>query len=382
MACILRAPSADSCGVMIVTTQERDHQIKANPDLRKTIEAMKDRWLVGLHHNWHDWAFKYDPLYDFSMAGDGDLIEVDGKEVPRIPMDACNFVPDLFRPGTGEKFWDVLYVARAVNFKRIPEFFQSIRKIYDRGLRYRVLFICPVPPYDPMEEKTVFYKIRDVYDGMFSEPEKSLFNLLTIDYRYPFPFDLETLAYFYRSSKVFVHTADDERRCRVAAYAWASGLPVVGMECVGGLLPPEARRRPYLYEPRGHAEFPDQIERAISSLPAGAWDPDLMRASFSESETVATLDDWLAKMAARRGLPYRLGQISGANLSIRLGQHHNGVLGPNSLDTTLTDLLRWISTHSSKLAEYLDRQEPERSIRESMRSGPVAGLLERLFSRS
>ena len=264
MACILKAHSSVSCGVLVVTTQERDHQLRNNPELRKAIEGLKDRYLIGLHHNWHDWKFKYDALFDFSMAGDGDLIEVDGKEVPRIPMDACNFVQDTFHPGKGEKFWDILYVARAVNFKRIPEFFDAIRRLYDSGKRYRVLFICPVPPYDPNEEKTVFYKIRDVYDKMFSENEKDFFTLLTIEYRYPFPFDLDTLAHFYRSSKVFVHTADDERRCRVAAYAWASGLPVVGMDCVGGLLPLEARRSPYMFECKRYADFPDQIIKAIS----------------------------------------------------------------------------------------------------------------------
>jgi hypothetical protein len=367
---------------MVVTTQERDHQIKGDPELRKAIEGLKGRWLIGLHHNWHDWKFRYDPLFDFSMAGDGDLIEVDGKEVPRIPMDACNFVQETFHPGMAEKFWDILYVARAVNFKRIPEFFDAVRQLYDRGHKYRVLFICPVPPYDPKEEKTVFYKIRDVYDKMFSEAEKDLFNLLTIEYRYPFPFDLDTLAHFYRSSKVFVHTADDERRCRVAAYAWASGLPVVGMDCVGGLLPPEARRPPYLFEPKRYAEFPDQIVKAISSLPAPGWDPALMRATFSESCTPDTLDQWLFRMAGRGGLSYQPGHVSRANLSIRLGRHHNGLAGPNSLKATLLDLVQWLGGSDDKLPALLDSPDPERAIQASMAPTGVAGLLGRIFSRT
>lgn len=381
MACILKAPSADSCGVMVVTTQERDHQIKGDPELRKAIESLKGRWLIGLHHNWHDWKFRYDPLFDFSMAGDGDLIEVDGKEVPRIPMDACNFVQETFYPGTAEKFWDILYVARAVNFKRIPEFFEAVRRLYDRGHKYRVLFICPVPPYDPKEEKTVFYKIRDVYDKMFSEAEKDLFNLLTIEYRYPFPFDLDTLSHFYRSSKVFVHTADDERRCRVAAYAWASGLPVVGMDCVGGLLPPEARRPPYLFQPKRYADFPDQIVKAISSPSAQDWDPALMRATFSESCTPDTLDQWLSRMAERRGLAYQAGHLARANLSIRLGRHHNGVAGPNSLKANLLDLVQWLDRSDDKFPALLDSQDPERAIQASMAPTGVAGLLGRIFSR-
>jgi glycosyltransferase involved in cell wall biosynthesis len=365
MASILRAPTDQSCGVMVVTTPERDHQIKKSPALRASIERLKGRWLVGLHHNWHDWHFKYDPLFDFSMAGDGDLKEVGGREFPRIPMDACNFVPNTFRPGTGEKFWDILYVARAVFFKRIPEFFQVIRQLYDQGHKYRVLLICPVPPYDRKQKKTVFYKIRESYDRMFSETEKNLFNLLTIEYRYPFPFDLDTLAHFYRSSRIFVHTADDERRCRVASYAWASGLPIVGMECVTGLLPAEVRHPPYLYEAKSYENFPELIVSALSNT-SHDFDQKIMRETFSESSTPDKLDRRLEEVAGERGLPYQLGGLSRTNLSIRLGRHHDGIQGPNSLKTSLPELVDWLALNDGRLSDFLGMEDPESAIQASI----------------
>jgi len=366
---------------MVVTTQERDHQINADESLRDTIAGLKDRWLIGLHHNWHDFEFKYDPLYDFSMAGEDDLVEVRGKEVPLVPMDACNFVPDTFRLGTGEKFWDILYVARAVFFKRVPEFFRCIRRLYDKGQMFRVLFICPVPPYEPTEEKTVFYKIRDEYDKMFTEQEKNFFSLLTIDYRYPFPFDLETLAYFYRSSRVFVHTADDERRCRVAAYAWASGLPVVGMSCVGSLLPPESRKPPYFYEPLRYADFSQQIIDAVSNLPAPDWNADLIHATFSESKTVDILDTKLKRICDGVDKKYETGRLSRRHLSIRLGRHHNGVEGPNSLKTKLKDFLNWILTSEAQLEGSLNEGDPERVMETLGTPSGLKGLWQRLIDR-
>lgn len=381
MACILRAPSDGSCGVLVLTTQERDRQVNLDDRLRGEISGLKGRWLVGLHHNWHDWRFKYDPLFDFSMAGDGDLIEVSGKEVPRIPMDACNFVEETFYRSEGEKFWDILYVARAVNFKRIPEFFNTIRRLYDLGYKYRVLFICPVPPYDPKEEKTVFYRIRESYDRMFTEDEKDLFNLLTIDYRYPFPFDLHTLAHFYRSAKIFVHTADDERRCRVAAYAWASGLPVVGMECVAGLLPKQARCEPYIFQPKSYREFPAQIIKALSSRSSMNWNQALMREAFCEVCTPDILDKWLEQIAASHGRPYETGHLSRTNLSIRLGRHHTGQLGPNSLKPTLPEFIKRISAFESQLSAHLTVDDPERSIQAEMRQTGAVGVLGKIFSR-
>jgi glycosyltransferase involved in cell wall biosynthesis len=378
MACILKVPSSDSVGVITVTTQERDRLIANDPALRKTIEGMKGQWLIGLHHNWHDYNFSYDPLFDFSMAGEDDLREISGREVPLVPMDACNFVPKMFKPSAGEKFWDILYVARAVQFKRIPEFFQCIRDLYDAGHKHRVLFICPVPPYDPKEEKTVFYKIREVYDQMFSGEERDLFNLLTIDYRYPFPFDLETLGHFYRSSKIFVHSADDERRCRVAAYAWASGIPVVGMDCVAGLLPTSARKPPYFFEARNYADFPAQINLALESASERHWDRQLMRSLFTEEHSTDTLNSWLAKIATQRGLPYSMDGISRKNLSIRLGRHHLGLQGPNTLNSKLDEFVGWISQNLEDARKLLHDEDPERLMFIKKEESSVTNIFGRL----
>jgi len=362
MACILKVPNEKSCGVIIITTPERDRQVNRIPELRKAIECLKNKWLIGLHHNWHDLKFRYDPLYDFSMAGDSDLKESSNILFPLLQMDACNFVPDIFKPSKGEKFWDILYVARAVYFKRIPEFFEIIRKLYSAGHKIRVLFICPVPPFDELQVKTVFYDIREVYDNLFSEDEKNLFTLLTIDYRYPFPFDLDTLAFYYRSSKVFVHSADDERRCRVAAYAWASGLPVIGMECVGSLLNASERRNPYFYEAKCYEDFSNQILTALASIQKNDWDQSLISQSFSESSTPDILDEKLKKIAYKKGYDYELGNMARSNLSLRLGRHHEGLKNPNSFKITLTDFISFISDHQYNLSELISKIDPENEI--------------------
>jgi hypothetical protein len=57
---------------------------------------------------------------------------------------------------------------------------------------------------------------RDTYEKLFSDAEQDRFNLLTLDFRYPFPFDLPTLAHFYRSSRVFAHFALDDPEMTLA----------------------------------------------------------------------------------------------------------------------------------------------------------------------
>lgn len=363
MACILKAPTEGTKGVVTFTTQERDRLIQKDKELQEKIWPLKDRWVVGLHHNWHDYNFVYNPLFDFSMAGEEDLREVSGKHIPLIPMDACNFVPEFFKPSQGEKFWDILYIARAVFFKRIPEFFECIRTLYDRGYRYRVLFICPIPPYDRKGTKTVFYNIRDVYDEMFSDEEKNLFVLLTLNYRYPFPFDLETLAYFYRSSKIFVHFADDEKRCRVAAYAWATGIPVVGMSCVGSLLPKDLRVKPYYYEVSDYSHFPEQMVRALNDSKSNKKDFEKVRENFNVVYTKQVLSERLEKLFTANSLDYETSHLSLSNLDVRLGRHYDIGSGPNTISTPLSQFLDVLQNQEEIIKiTIMKHQDPEREL--------------------
>lgn len=363
MACILKLPSADSKGVVTFTTQERDRFILKNKSIEEKVTALKKEWVVGLHHNWHDYKFHYNPLFDFSMAGEEDLKEVSGTPFPLVPLDACDFVPEVFKPAEGEKFWDILYVARAVKFKKIPEFFECVRRLYDSGKRYRILFICPVPPYKWSERKTVFYDIRKVYDQMFTEEEKDIFTLLTIDYRYPFPFDLPTLAHFYRSSKTFVHFADDERRCRVAAYAWASGMPVVGMSCVGSLLPSELRAEPYFYAVENYADFDRAISRAVENFDRARTEGETVRLFDLQSMQKRLIDE-LKNVFTKKGFPYETGTEFLNELDIRLGRH---VLpdqkSKNSISMAFGDFIDLLLKERDNLPELLGKvSDPEQAL--------------------
>ena len=331
--------------------------------LQEKIWALKDKWVVRLHHNWHDYNFAYNPLFDFSMAGEEDLREVSGKSIPLIPMDACNFVPEFFRPSQSENFWDILYIARAVYFKRIPEFFECIRSLYDRGYKYKVLFICPIPPYDRKATRTVFYNIREVYDGMFSEEEKNLFTLLTLNYGYPFPFDLETIAYFYRSSKIFVHFADEERRCRVAAYAWATGIPVVGMPCIASLLPKELRVSPYYYEVSDYSHFPEESVSALNDSKFDKKDFEKVIEHFSVVYTRQVLSQRLEEFFAAKGLDYETGCLSLSNLDIRLGRHHGIGSGPNTISNPLSEFLDLIRNQQKAINVAVRKhKDPEKEL--------------------
>jgi glycosyltransferase involved in cell wall biosynthesis len=382
MACLLKAPGEGSKGIVVFTTQERDHAIKVDPSLRATIETLKSRWLIGLHHNWHDHQFKRDALFDFSMAGEGDLM---GDPVPLVTVDACNFVPPEFRPG-GDPFWDVLYVTRAVFFKDLPRLLETIRALYDAGRSDRVLCVCAMPARVDPRDGSVIHDIEERYQRMFSAEERRLFTLWTLHRDYPFPLDLPTLAHLYRSSRVFVHFAIDERRCRVAAYAWAAGLPVVASEAVGSLLAPALRGPPVFYAVEDPAQFPARLAEALDAPRA----PDAHLAAAAQFEPIAMQAELRRQLAAH--FPEAGVETDGfvfAGLGIRLGRHHGMSTGPNRVEMTVAELADLLATDEGRVCATMRHdRDPELVLaasapgsREADRSRAGAGVLGRLRLR-
>ena len=360
MACLIKAPANGAKGVVTLTTPERDRLVFEFADVRNRVNALKSKYLVGLHHNWHDYTLNYDDLFDFHLAGEEDLREVNGKNIPLISMDACNFSPDFFQPGAEiEKFWDVLFVARAVEFKGIPEFFSAIRRLYDEKKFIRVMFVCPVPPDSGPGS---LRNIRNLYDAMFFGVEQEIFTLLTIEFRYPFPLDLPTLSRFYRASRIFVHSAPDERRCRVAAYAWASGMPVVGMAPVGSVLKKSMRHSPYFFEITSYDEFPEQILLALEAATKG-FDFSPLQAEVATAKSVERFELLISDTFTKAGLlaPSSGGWLNG--LDIRLGRHHGLSAGVNRVEQDIAGFLDYLNSATDADMQELNKCiDPELEI--------------------
>jgi hypothetical protein len=247
--------------------------------------------------------------------------------------------------------WDILYVARAINFKRIPEFFNIIRQLYDNGEMYRVLFISPVPPNCQKNklDKSQFCNIRDVYNSMFSQDERKLFNLITMDYEYPFPFDIETLSHFYKSSRVFVFTSDDERRPRTVSYAMACGMPTVLMPSVASLLPESKQHKPLVYLANSFDEYQALINEAIEFTKSDNYTKEIMVDAINEFDANYNLNrlrDELKKVYDIDIFEENKSYLIPYNLDIRLARHHGFGDSSNSIGWSIASLLNYLEQRS------------------------------------
>jgi len=368
MASILKIPTEKSKGIVTFTSEERNKFILKDTSLQKRINNLKERWVFGLHHNWHDFKFSYNPLFDFSMAGATDLIELNNKKFAHLPIDCANFSPEYFKFSKENLMWDILYVGRAVHFKRIPEFLQVIRKLYDRKLMYRVLFIAPIPSEcaENNPNKSFFCDIQDVYKKMFSSHERHYFNLLTIDYDYPFPFDIETLSHFYKSSRIFVFTSDDERRPRTVAYAMASGMPTVLMKSVASLLPEELQIRPFVFLADSFEDYPQLVQDAVSYTRSNAYTKQNMMGGINEFDSEQNLrkfQHFLYEKFQVDLFEHNKKYSCLNNLDIRLARHHGFGDNKNSIGWSLDSLLTYLENRTfSELKSDVKSDDIERDI--------------------
>ena len=319
MACILKLPN-ETKGIVSFTTPESREVV---PDIRDYLNKNRKDWFYLLHHNWHPAV--HNDFFDSSLCNSADLMNSDNC----LNMDCCNFSPNVFHPSK-EKAFDVLYVTRAVTFKRINMFYSICKELLKRKPDIKILFICTVPEVDcdPPNPK-------QIYLDTFTREERKNFLALFFDYDYPFTVSREFLAHFYRSSKVFLHTTDNERHSRVCSYAWASGIPVVGYSCLATILPSPYTKPPYFYPINNDREYVRVVLDAIQhTMPY-----DDIKYYVHENFSKQTFKNNLRSFFQKNELIFNDRNMYLKNLDFRLGRHCLISLGDNSLPISIPDLM-------------------------------------------
>lgn len=263
MCCILKNPDKYSKGFLIITSSES--RLINNFFSKNKIFLLKKKWFIGVHHNWHDYHFDNNSLYDFHLSGQNDIKPINNILFNNIFLDCCNFPPDNFSFNNKNKFWDIVAVIRPVYFKRLYFFLDTIKKLFKKSGPKRVLCITPFGSgFESIFNVTNynFNKVMKYFKKNFSEEERRFINFIATKHD-PLPFDLKTLSFFYKHSKIFIHTSAIERRPRISAYAFRAGMPVVAKINPASILPPYLQKEPFLFLVKKDSDFVKKISDSL-----------------------------------------------------------------------------------------------------------------------
>jgi hypothetical protein len=196
---------------------------------------------------------------------------------------------------------------------------------------------------------------------LFSPEERHRVTFLSIDWDYPFPLDAQSLAFFYRSSRIFFHPAPEERRCRTAAYAWAGRMPVATNKNVASILPGALRRPPFLFEFDSPGSMASALVAALES--DGKADPywDEVSSEFSADTSARRMSALLQQLGRQYGWgPLSNMPINPSRLDLRLGRHHGISSGANRVERSLARFCQGLATLSDGILRSIcEDEDPE-----------------------
>lgn len=362
MASIIKFPTDTSRGVLIFTTPERDLYIRKSLQLESLIAELKNDWLIGLHHNsaHADHQFYPDPIFDFHIAGRGDIYDPKGRLFHQIEMDCSNFSPDFFEDTRAEKekFWDVLAISRDVGFKSLDDMLLIIRKVFDIQ-KIRVLAIIA---HSDLHQKNVGpSEVIKKYLQLFSDEERKYFTMMTPSLDYPFPYDLETLSHYYKNSKLFLHVAKEERHPRVVAYAWSASLPVVAPLQVGSLLSDDMKQAPGFY-PYSTIE---EAAKSILHILDTEIDGNALK-SYADYhltyKNTEKLKSEIKTVCESMGINLTDDNWILNNLDIRLARHHITLESRNTLNESLAEFVMKLKNTPRESFASLNLEDIEISL--------------------
>lgn len=243
MAHIFKLPRGESKGIVVFTHKEfgwfngfgiskKDifrpwlipFNIFGSCCARFKINKLKSKYYIGVHWGFFSKNVVTPKNIDFHMSAPGTCSFVGDPFV--IPLSSANFTPSVMSPRQSEKYWDVICVAKNDKKKCYPELMRSIRKIFDLGYNYRILFVIAS---NKIENSHRYYSsIMDDYYAMFSAEERERLTIVKTHPDIGFQgFSYTFLSHLYNQSKIFTIFSQEEGECRVIKEAQMCGLPVV-----------------------------------------------------------------------------------------------------------------------------------------------------------
>lgn len=248
MAHILKFPTSTNKGIVLFTHKEIGYFSKGVKQIRfewfnnltskifpknqhksffqKGLEEISKDYFIGEHFGWYHRNYHTVPLVDFYLCTPSTVTFQNPDEITTIPLSSSSFINEVFENKKFKKIYDVMCVSHSGNNKRLKDFLKSVRELYDRGKKYRVLLINKQSVLE--NAKGHYIDLEKDYHSMFTAEEKQWFTLLRIKGSLSLlGLPSQAICEFYNLSKVFALFSEQEGEPRAVSEALICGMPVV-----------------------------------------------------------------------------------------------------------------------------------------------------------
>jgi glycosyltransferase involved in cell wall biosynthesis len=348
----LKPPVGDSPGLLMFTHKEREFFFDPPPLVAERLDALADRYVLGMHWGRYHTDVGETPYVDVHLACPGTVQFSDDADVRRIPLCSRDFIPAYFRSMDVPVEWDVLSIGHPIRDKRYAELLDVIRMVFDAGVDLRVLLVCAVPD-DPARLGGQWdHAFFEKYESLFTEAERDRIDLgvpgeVAVGNRPLHPIPNAVFPYLYNASRCFTLFSREEGQSHVVHEALLCGTPVVVRSDLRG------GGRDHLDE-RNSRQFETLeaardafVDVATASDDVG-FDPAYLRPKLSEAETAGRFEAAIRDQYEELGDPFR-GTLDTDGLAYKLSGHTLSL--PPELRSWKTNDLR----SPVALARYADR---------------------------
>ncbi|MBR7887585.1 glycosyltransferase [Marinomonas sp. A79] len=286
---------------------------------KKSIGLIGKYYYVGVHWGFYARDIETPSWVDFHMTSPGTTTFNGDPFV--IPLSSAHFTPLVMTKENGcEKYWDLICVAKNDIKKKYPELLSSVKKLYEMGEKYRILFVIAS---NSVEKKSAYYtSILDDYFEVFSAEEREMFTIIKTDPKTGFQgLSYTMLSYFYNRSKVFTLFSQVEGHAKVVKEAQLCGMPiVVKNDLRGGVKDSLNEKNSLFFSDYDNAHL--VLKKAIDNYTSFNVDVESLESELGEKKSLERLCHYFKVLYEKNDSFFDGNLINTSNLNRRLPAHY------------------------------------------------------------
>ena len=319
MAHIFKYPTESAKGIVVFTHKEWPWLLQ---NALPTIQNLRQYFYLGWNQGTYFGNIGGMPKeVDFVFTSKNTMSFPDNGHTLTFELLDRNFLLDAYKDlNISERYYDIISTSRAAKIKHLPALLLALRKLYDKGKKYKVLIVVPKAENESASKFDI--DIVEQYKTLFNYEERQSISLIRVSSEMGFlGISPDTINWFYNNSKVLYIGTKAEGGCRVVHESLMCGCNVIYYKNhTGGMLDYLDNSNSIAYD--SYETIAETLEQAVDNFkynPAkSAYYEELLSERFASDKLIPYFNN----LYDRDGVIFDGKLINIDNLSNRLPAHY------------------------------------------------------------